>query len=265
MTTVLDILKTLEAAAPLSLAADFDNPGFLVGRGGSEVSKVLVALDITGAVIDEAIAKGAELIVSHHPVIFGSISSVTDCDVTGRLVSRMIENGISAICMHTNLDFARGGVNDILAELLELSDVSPVEPMEDGMVGGGRIGTLPNEKKLSEFLPEICGKLSCQGVRYYDAARPVRKVAVGGGSCGEYVKLAVKLGCDTLVTSDIKHNQFLDARELSINVIDAGHFETENIVCPRICEIIRADFPELSVEVAEKNLAPASYFTVFER
>lgn len=265
MTTVLDILKTLEAAAPLRLAADFDNPGFLVGRGGSEVSKVLVALDITSAVIDEAIKKGAELIVSHHPVIFGSLSSVTDCDATGKLVSKMIKNGISAICMHTNLDFARGGVNDILAELFELSDVSPLDPIEDGSVGCGRVGTLKEEKKLSDFLPEICKKLSSGGLRYYDALRPVKNVAFGGGSCGDYVKHAAKLGCDTFVTADIKHNQFLDARELSLNLIDAGHFETENIVCPRICEIIKADFKELSVEIAEANLAAASYFTVFER
>ena len=111
----------------------------------------------------------------------------------------------------------------------------------------------------------LCEKLSSEGVRYHDAGRPVKKLAVGGGSCGEYILLAERLGCDTVVTADIKHNQFLDAKELSINAIDAGHFATENIVCEKFCEILRENFPSLSVSVAKSNVDATSYFKIAER
>ncbi len=265
MTTILDVLKVLDAAAPLRLAMDFDNPGFLVGRGKREVTKIIVALDITADVIKEAKEKGAELIVSHHPVIFGERKTVTDCDVTGSIVVNLIENGISAICMHTNLDSARGGVNDVLAQMFGIKNAVPVEPVDDGSVGCGRYGELECETTMPALLSEICKKLSCEGVRYYDAGRKVKKVVVGGGACGEYIKLAKKLGCDTVITADIKHNQFLDARELSINAVDAGHFATENIICPRLCEIIKESFPDMCVNIAEINTDTARYFTIFER
>lgn len=167
--------------------------------------------------------------------------------------------------MHTNIDFCRDGINDILARLLGIENPMPVEPMEDGTVGGGRYGVCKTEMELSEFLPMLCEKLSSEGVRYHDAGRPVRKLAVGGGSCGEYILAAASLGCDTVVTADIKHNQFLDAKELSINAIDAGHFATENIICEKLCELIKESFPSLSVSVAKSNVDCTGYFKISER
>ncbi len=265
MITVLDILKVLEKTAPISLAESYDNPGFLVGRGKREVKKVIVALDITSEVIREAVEKRAELIVSHHPIIFGERKTVTDCDITGRCVVEMLENGLSAICMHTNLDFASGGVNDVLAELFGIKNPLPIEPKEDGITGGGRYGELACETTMQKLIPEICKKLSCRGLRYYDSGRGVKKIAVGGGSCGEYIQVAERLGCDTVITSDIKHSQFLQARELSMNVVDAGHFATENVICPRLRDVISEHFPGISVSIAESNTDTASYFTSFER
>lgn len=265
MTTVNDILKVLFDFAPKSLALSYDNPGFLVGRGEREVKKVLVALDITGAVIREAKETGAELIVSHHPVIFNGEKSITDETVTGGIVLSLAEANIAAICMHTNLDCAHGGVNDILADLFGIEDAKPLDPIEDGTVGIGRYGEIKSETELSEFVTLVCKKLSCEGVRFHDAEKKVKKLAVGGGSCGDYIVEAARLGCDTIVTADIKHNQFLDARELSINAIDAGHFATENIVCEKICEIIRENFPSLSVEIARNNIDATSYFKTSER
>lgn len=265
MITVNDVLKMLFDFAPKSLALSYDNPGFLVGRGEREVKKVLVALDITSAVIREAKEKGAELIVSHHPVIFNAEKSITDETVTGSIVLSLAEAGIAAICMHTNLDSARGGVNDILADIFEIENAKPIEPVEDGSVGLGRYGEIKREMELSEFLQIVCEKLPCEGVRFHNAGRKVKKLAVGGGSCGDYITVAKSLGCDTIVTADIKHNQFLDARELSINAIDAGHFATENIVCDKICKIIRERFPSLSVSVAESNTDATNYFKISER
>lgn len=262
MIKVADIFTALEKAAPISLAADFDNPGFLVGHSAQEVTKVLVALDITSDVIDEAKECGANLIVAHHPIIFTPRKSITDGDGIGAILLKLIENNIAAICMHTNLDAARGGVNDVFAEVIGIKDIRPVEPLEDGSVGLGRYGELSEEMPMPEFLSHVCKKLETKGVRYYDAKVPVRKVILGGGACGEYVEYARKLGCDTVVTADIKHDKMLLALELSVNVIDGGHFATENIVCPRICEIIKERFPELSVSVAENNVDAVSYFTV---
>lgn len=265
MTTVNDILKVLFDFAPKSLALDYDNPGFLVGCGGREVKKILVALDITSDVICEAKETGAELIVSHHPIIFSGEKSITDNTVTGSLVLSMAEAKLAAICMHTNLDSAKGGVNDILADLFEIENAAPLDPVEDGTVGIGRYGVRRSEMQLSEFLKLVCDVLSCEGVRFHDAGKPVRKLAVGGGSCGDYITAAKSLGCDTIVTADIKHNQFLDARELSINAIDAGHFATENIVCEKLCEIIRESFPSLSVSQAKSNTDAVKYFKISER
>lgn len=265
MITVNDILKALFDFAPGCLAESYDNPGFLVGRGEREVKKVIVALDITGEVIREAKETGAELIVSHHPVIFNGEKSITDETVTGRLVLSMAEANVAAICMHTNLDSAKGGVNDILADLFGIEDAKPLDPIEDGTVGIGRYGARAQKMPLSEFLPLVCEKLSSDGVRFHDAGKPVKKLAVGGGSCGDYITVAKSLGCDTIVTADIKHNQFLDARELSINAIDAGHFATENIVCEKLCGIIRENFPSLSVSIAKSNTDAVNYFKISER
>ncbi len=265
MIKVSDMLSALLKTAPLELAMSFDNPGFLVGSGDDEVKKVIVALDITERVIDEAIATGANLIVSHHPVIFGERKRVTDEDVTGRLLIRMIRNGISAICMHTNLDCAKGGVNDILADLFGMEDRRPVDPCGETGEGCGRYGELAEEVSLSDFLPRICNVLSARGVRFFDAKRPVKKLMVGGGSCGEYVLAAAEFGCDTLITADVKHNQFLDAEALSINVVDAGHFATENIVCPYICDVVKNSFPSVSVHIAKSNTDITDYFKANER
>ena len=265
MMTVNDVLKALFDFAPKSLALSYDNPGFLVGRGESEVKKILVVLDITSAVIREAVDTGANLIVSHHPVIFNGEKSITDASVTGELVLSMAEAGISAICMHTNLDSARGGVNDILADLFGIENAKPLDPIEDGTVGIGRYGEIGCAMELSEFLSVVCEKLSCGGVRYHDAGKTVKKLAVGGGSCGDFITVAKELGCDTIVTADIKHNQFLDARELSINAIDAGHFATENIVSEKLCEVILESFPDASVSIAKSNTDATAYFKISER
>ncbi|MBR5542518.1 MAG: Nif3-like dinuclear metal center hexameric protein [Oscillospiraceae bacterium] len=262
MPTVKDIFLALTDKAPLHYAADFDNAGFLLGRASREVKKVVVALDITGAVIKEAKEKGAELIVSHHPVIFGNRTRITDEDVTGSLLLDMAESKIAAICMHTNLDAAQGGVNDILADVLGVLNTEPIEKQETEGVGIGRVGTLREPVKLNDFLERICTALSCGGVKYHDAGREVFRVSVGGGACADYIGKAAELGFDTIVTADIKHNWFLEASERRVNAIDAGHFATEDIVCPYICDIIKKSFPKVLVEIAESNVDCTRFFTV---
>ena len=152
----------------------------------------------------------------------------------------MIRNGISAICMHTNLDAAEGGVNDVLAEKLGLTGI---ELLNEEKIG--RVGTLKCELPLVEFTRFVVESLGCNGLRYIDAGKPVHRVAVGGGACSGYIGQAIALGCDTFVTSDLKYNDFLDTK--GINLIDAGHFPTENVVCPVVVEYLQKEFPELTV------------------
>lgn len=258
MATIKNIYDFLDGKAPFYTQMDFDNAGFLLGREDTVVSRILVALDITEEVIREAIVKGVNLIVAHHPVIWGSISSVTDGSSTGRKLLLMAENRIGAICAHTNLDAAEGGVNSRLAELLHLQQ--PVPLHTDGFdskgqaYGIGRVGTLPDGPiSLRKFTASVKRSLSISGVRVMDAGHPVYKVAVGGGACGSMLQEVVAHGCDTFITSDLKHDIYLEGRHLGINLLDAGHYSTETVICPVLEEWLRAAFPAVPVEVAENQ------------
>jgi dinuclear metal center YbgI/SA1388 family protein len=245
MPTVHEIEQFLFTAAPRHMKEDWDNVGHLCGHGDREVSRVLVALDPFDAVVEEAASVGAELIVSHHPVIFGSIQTVTDATETGRTLLHAIEQGIAIISMHTNLDSAPDGVNDCLASALGLEQIALLEAAGENY-GLGRIGTV-QEQPLSAFLQTVKSALGCGGLRYADAGLPVRRVAVGGGACAEFMTQAKALGCDTFVTADVKYNAFIDARDMGLNLIDAGHYQTEQVVLPYLERLLRTQFPTLDV------------------
>ena len=243
MHTVQNIFDTLRSWAPLDLQMDFDNSGFLVGRPQRTVSRVLLSLDITATVIEEAEDWGAELIVSHHPVIFRPVKSLTPG--AGELPLLLAEKGIAAVCMHTNLDIAQGGVNDVLIRLL---GAEPEEALDRD--GCGRVGTLPETLALPDFLARCKERLHAPGLRYADGGRPVRRLAVLGGSGGEEWETALEKGCDTYVTADVKYHQFLEAAALGLNIIDADHFCTENPVIPVLAERLRQAFPEIDFRVS---------------
>ena len=250
MTTVNDIRKMLDMLAPEKTKLDFDNVGLLVGDPDRQVSKILVSLDITGEVAEEAKEMRAQLIISHHPVFF-SLKSVISTEPEGRIVMSLIKNGISAVCMHTNLDMASGGVNDMLAEKLGVINTRILNITgndESGAPYGiGRAGEIQSEMRFLSFAEFVKKSLNCRGIRYYDSGRPVKNVAVGGGACGEYLRKAFYMGCDTYVTAEVKHNVFLDAKELGINLIDAGHYCTEDVVCVPLVKTIKDAFPEIEV------------------
>lgn len=256
MTTVREIERFLFTLAPADMKESWDNVGLLCGHEAQEVGTVLVALDPFPDVAEEAISCGAQLIVTHHPIIFGSIQSVNDRTVTGRTLLTLIGHGIAAVNMHTNLDSAPGGVNDILAARLGLQNVRVLAPAgTDGQgreYGLGRYGE-HEPTSLQAFLPAVRDSLGCGGLRYADGGREVRKVAVGGGACGEFMGRAIELGCDTFVTADLKYNQFADAAALGLNLIDAGHFPTEDPVCGYLADRLRAAFPNLRVILSKTH------------
>lgn len=255
MPKVGEIERAIFEIAPRECAMEWDNVGLLVGKPGQEVRKVLVTLDITVEVVDEAERWGADLIVSHHPVIFNGQKIVTDQDIVGRRVLRLIESGISAICMHTNLDIAEGGVNDTLAGRLGLRDFYKLE--NTGVV---RVGTLEAPMPLRDFAVRVSRALACNGLRYADAGRPVYRVGVGGGACGEFEDAAIAAGCDTYVTADLSYHQFVDAKPKGINLVDAGHFPTEDPVCYEVADYLRERFPGLEVKKSEINREPIQYY-----
>ncbi len=255
MTTVADILRYIETLAPADMKEDWDHVGLNCGHFDAPVHRVLVALDPFDAALQEAKEWGAELLVTHHALIWKP-DFVTDGDPQGRRTLFLIENGIAHINAHTNLDCAPGGVNDVLAQTLGLSDVQVLAPAGVDELGRPwgllRGGEVP-EQSLERFLSLVKERLGCPGLRYGSCGKPVRRVAVGGGACGSELMTAVKAGCDTFVTADVRYNQFWDAQDWGINLIDAGHFWTENPVCACLAAKISGQFPELSVKISEKH------------
>lgn len=262
MVTVQDIFHVLDTFAPVGLKMDFDNVGLLVGAPEHEVSDVLLALDITDDVITEAAGLGAQLIVSHHPLFF-DLKAIDTQTYTGRKIDALCKQGISAICMHTNLDIADGGVCDALAKKVGIQN--PEYMGIDGYFEGkpfslGRLGHLDVEMPFQAYLKLVKSGLNANGLRYWDAGRPVKNVAVIGGSGGSELEKVLSLGCDTFVTADIKYDVFLKAKEAGLNLIDADHFCTENVVIPVLLEVLAKAFPTLDLHISKQHVQTAQFF-----
>ena len=259
MPTVREIEQALCGLAPKETAMEGDNVGLLIGWPDREVSGILVALDVTEDVAQEAAERGANLIVAHHPVMncaWSPVQTIRDDRPQGRLFLKLIGSGISAICMHTNLDRAEGGVNDALAARLGLEHVEKMPGGDDVL----RMGELPGEMALPAFLHWVKAAIAPNGIRFADGGRPIHRVAVGGGACGGYFHAAAAAGCDALVTSDLSYHEFLDARSLGLTVLDAGHFPTEDVVCPVLVEYLRKDFPGVTVEKSAAHREAVQYY-----
>ena len=247
MTTIQNIFDELCRIAPLELQMDFDNAGLQIGRTDREVRCVLLALDVTDDVVAEAEELGAQLIVTHHPLIFSPLRALTDLDPTQRRALSLAEKKIGLISMHTNLDIAQGGVNDVLIRLL---DAQPEADLDEGC---GRIGTLSESMELPEFLKLCKERLQVPVLRYADGGKAVSKLAVMGGAGADSIEAAVHAGCDTYVTADVKYHQFQRAAELGLTIIDADHFYTENPVIPALAGQLRECFPGVAVHVSKKH------------
>lgn len=244
--TVQQVLDELRRFAPPELAQDWDNVGLLVDAG-RPVTGVLTALDITAEVVQEAAALGCELIVAHHPVIFHPIRALAPGDVPALLVQK----GISAICMHTNLDAAEGGVNDTLAAILGMRDT---RPFADGC---GRIGTV--DETSAAALAAFCQKALGPGVHYVEAGRPVRCLAEVSGAGGSYWQEAMALGADCLVTGEAAHHNGIDARRCGFGLVVAGHWGTEHPIAAVLKDRLARAFPGLTVAAAAADRDPYTY------
>lgn len=226
---VLDVFNIINDIAPVETALSFDNPGILLGDAEGKVTKAVVCLDATPAVVKFAKENLAELIITHHPIIFEPLKSVVKSD--GNVVYDCLVSGISVISMHTNLDLAKGGVNDCLAEALELLDI---ESVIDDEGFSFRKGSLKTEMSADELAGYVKQKLG-GAVRYTDGKKKIKTVSVCGGSGGSELSLAMD-NSDAFVTADVKHNVLIEASAQGFAIFDAGHFHTENVVVAPLTE-----------------------------
>lgn len=233
--TPSDILKFTETFAPISSAADFDNCGILVGDKNAELTRVILALDITPDVVKEAKEKNAQLIISHHPVIFSPLKKV----MKGSVVYELIKNDITALCLHTNLDISPVfGVNTELAKQVGIKNGSFAEGTY------AYIGELENETTAEDFAKTVKENLNCEGLRYTDKSL-VKKVCVSSGAGGEEVFTAIEHGCDLFITGEMKHHLLIEALEKDIAVIELGHFKSEDVVILPLMKKLQNEFPDI--------------------
>lgn len=250
MTKVADVVEVMKALAPVELAENWDNVGLLVGNKEREVHKILVMLDFDEQGMEEALEVGADMIITHHPAIMYKLATITD-----PLYLKLIENKISLCSMHTNLDSADQGVNQVLAETLGLSNIEPID--FDGLYG--RTGYV-DECTLGEFIQTVKLALDIEHVRYVGNKRnTVCKVAVVGGGGADFIPNAKIAGCDVYVTADIKYHQAQMAQKIGLNVIDAGHFETENPVIYKVARYLRSNLEHTEIITSLRNKSYIKY------
>ncbi len=241
MVKVKEIYDYIDSFAPFATQMDFDNAGLLVGSMEAQTDRVLLALDVTGAVVREARRKKCRLVVTHHPLIFHPLRSVNPDHPTEGVVAGLVEGKIALISAHTNLDLAPGGVNDVLMGRLGAKTTGVLEPMADDL-GLGRVGELPQAMTPRAFAAMVKKALGTRAVRAVAGDRPVKKIAVCSGSGGDMVALAAKAGADAYVTADVKHHEFLEAAARGLTLLDAGHYATENLVMPELCQRLQEAF-----------------------
>lgn len=234
MSTVKDIYSFLDSLAPFSTSAPWDNTGLLVGNENSEVKRVMLSLDVTGDVIDEAIENSVDLVITHHPLIFEGVKSVT----ADTLLYKAVSSGISFISSHTCLDIAKDGVNDCLANAVGLKNITSIE--EEPFLKFGEI----EEKTEEEFVSLLKEKLSCN-VLYNATRNNIKKVAFCSGAGGDLFNLAKELGADALLTGEAKYHEFLDASFNNITIFACGHFETEIVVIDTLKEKLEKEFNDI--------------------
>lgn len=243
MATVRDIYNFIDSIAPFSSQVEWDNSGILVGDEKAEVKKIAVCLDATMTGLDKAIDFGADLVVTHHPVIWDPLKFVASDTV----VSKAIRNRLNIISCHTNWDLADGGVNCVLATMLGLENVSKLGEGELGMV---RVGTLPVPMTARDLAELVSDSLDTV-VSVTSPDREVKTVGVCGGAGASFLP-DLRGACDAFVTGEAKHNHFLDANDLGVSLLSAGHYETENISMPVLMNLLKTEFSDIEFLLIEE-------------
>ncbi len=258
---ILDIVAALEAIAPPHLQESYDNAGLIVGRPSDAVTGVLFCLDSTEAIIEEAVAKGCNLVVAHHPIVFRGLKRFNEASYVERTVMQAIRKGVALYAIHTNLDNVhRHGVNSRIAEKLGLTHTRVLAPRAGTTeVGAGLIGQLPEPLDEIFFLRQLKELFHAGCVRHTALrGRPVRQVAVCGGSGSFLLNDARRAGADAFVTADFKYHEFFDA-EGELIIADIGHYESEQFTIGLLYELIREKFPTFALHLTTVKTNPVYY------
>lgn len=245
--TVEELYGFLERRLPRSLAAEWDNDGLAcLPDPARAVHRVLIALDVTEAAVDRAVAGGFDVLLTHHPLLFRGIKALTPAQNVPRKLLKLAAAGVAAMSFHTRLDAAAGGVNDVLADLLGLADVVPFAP--EGEVPCGRIGTLPTPMDARAFAARAAAALGTPAVLQIGTGT-VQKIAVLGGEGGDFVDAARAAGADLFLSGRIGYHRMLDAAENGLVAIEAGHYATEFPICAHLAALVRAADAAVEVEL----------------
>lgn len=240
----------MERIAPKELALDFDNPGLLIEPDHAEVSCVLVALDCTKAVAEEAVECGADLVLAHHPLFFHPVNKLAYSDPATAAACILLRHGIGLFAAHTNLDAAHGGVNETLCEMFGIREAIPFDE------GVGRIGQLKTTETLAAFAKRVEQSLSARVSISGELEKPISRVAVMGGSGGSSVTQAAAQGADVLLTGELKHSDALDAQMLGLSLIVAGHYETEAIVLEPLMKRLQNECFDVQYKLSRTDGSP---------
>ena len=259
-----EVIKWLDATFHPEYQEDYDNAGFLLGDSASDYKGALVALDLTPAVVDEAVAMGASLIVTHHPFIFSGVKRLTDASATGRMVKSLMKNDISVYAAHTNLDNLPWGVNGILAERLGLTNTRILKPFAcDPNLGAGLVGELPEPMPVEEFLKRVKSLIGIPFVRIspftsHLSPLTLKRVALCGGSGSEFIGDALRSGADIYLTADLKYHDFqrTDGRMV---LADIGHYESEQFAKDIIFRAISEKFSNFACRISETQQGIVEY------
>lgn len=258
MPTVKDIAVAIENSAPLHLQEHYDNSGLQIGSFSSEVEGVLVCLTVTEDIVSEAVRRGCNLIVSHHPLLFRGLKRIGDGSVTERIAVAAIRAGISVYSAHTNLDSATHGINADIAHALGITGMRPLAPTTEGAdTGLGAIGEMRQPVPALEFLRMLKQKFGVKALRYSSATPKIviRRVALCGGSGASFIRRALECGADAYVSGDIGYHDF-DSYGPEILLADIGHFESELCARKLLRSIIEESFPDMAVMTAESESNP---------
>ncbi len=245
--TVKEVYEFLDEKFPFNTAREYDNPGLLVGDENAKITGVITCLDCSDEAISKAVEIGANLMVTHHPLIFKPLTSVT----SDSLVYRLIRNGISLISAHTNMDVGDGGVNDSLCSTIGLKNVEKTYD-EEGYAF--RMGELEEPMDSDSFAALLSEKLNVR-VKYVGESSFIKKVAVSSGSCGDLLDVVLKTEADAFVTADVKHKDFCRAHNEGFTLFDGGHFNTEDVVISPLSKLLE----DLGLEVCEFHFTPIKY------
>ena len=248
--TVKKLYEKLTEKIPEHLSCEWDNDGIMCSSDFSaEVNNILITLDVTEEIVDYAIGRNFDLIISHHPLIFKPIGKVTEENHISRKIIKLISNNVSVFSFHTRADKVAGGVNDLLAKAIGLTDVIPFG--EDCL---GRIGTLTEECELEEFAENIKMALGADCVRFADAYNPVKRIALVGGDGKDYVKDAIAAGADTYLSGRLSYNVMEEASDMGINLVEAGHYFTEFPVTSFFSSLVSSIDGNAYIEIADSNM-----------